>query len=131
MVHPLLCTLLRLTGCAFPRDACGFTRLQKTDLHERTFRWRKRGEAWRGVVGCGVAWRGVAWRGVAWRGVAWRGVVWRGVVWRGPFGQSVATGPDWPMYYTVEPSNFTGGEEAEAKGRLRLFDTYTSPVHSC
>jgi len=28
----------------------------------------------------------------------------------------VISGEDWPKYYSVEPSNFTGGEAADAKG---------------
>jgi len=28
----------------------------------------------------------------------------------------ISYGEDWPKYYSVEPSNFTGGEEADAKG---------------
>eukprot|EP00036_Acanthoecidae_sp_10tr_P009106 CAMPEP_0182916754 /NCGR_PEP_ID=MMETSP0105_2-20130417/1129_1 /TAXON_ID=81532 ORGANISM="Acanthoeca-like sp., Strain 10tr" /NCGR_SAMPLE_ID=MMETSP0105_2 /ASSEMBLY_ACC=CAM_ASM_000205 /LENGTH=532 /DNA_ID=CAMNT_0025053719 /DNA_START=29 /DNA_END=1627 /DNA_ORIENTATION=+ len=28
----------------------------------------------------------------------------------------ISYGEDWPKYYTVEPSNFTGGEAADAKG---------------
>ena len=28
----------------------------------------------------------------------------------------ISYGADWPKYYSVEPTNFTGGDEAEAKG---------------
>ena len=28
----------------------------------------------------------------------------------------ISYGEDWPKYYQVEPSNFTGGEDADAKG---------------
>ena len=28
----------------------------------------------------------------------------------------ISYGADWPKYYSVDPANFTGGSEAEAKG---------------